>query len=68
MTRVAGVAPANQDAIAKAVVALGSTGPAAVAVAFGFLIAWRLSHDERASLAAAGALAVGTLLWPYATF
>jgi hypothetical protein len=63
-----GMTLGDPDALPKAAVAMGSTVPAAVAVALGFLIAWRLSSDLRASLVAAWALAFGTLLWPYATF
>ncbi|MEO8071091.1 MAG: hypothetical protein ABI652_06790, partial [Acidobacteriota bacterium] len=58
----------DADTIPKAAVAMASTVPAAVAVAFGFLLAWRLSANAEASLRAALALAFGTLLWPYGKF
>jgi hypothetical protein len=68
LATITGLSLGDPDALPKAVVAMASTVPAAVSVAFGFLIAWRLSSDLRASLVAAIALAFGTLLWPYATF
>jgi hypothetical protein len=60
--------PGPPDLVPKAAVALASTIPAAVAVAFGFLIAWRLSQDASAAVVAALALAFGSLLWPYVRF
>ena len=58
----------DPDAVPKAAVALANTIPSAIAVALGYLIAWRLSGHLRASLMAALALAFGTLVWPYAKF
>jgi hypothetical protein len=58
----------DRDTLPKAFVAVASTIPAAAAVGFGFLLAWRLSADARASAVAAFVLAFGTLLWPYAKF
>jgi hypothetical protein len=58
----------DPDALPKAAVALANTIPSAIAVALGYLLAWRLSRNLRASLIAALALAFGTLVWPYARF
>jgi hypothetical protein len=63
-----GTSLGDPDVLPKAAVAMNRTVPAALAVSLGCLLAWRLSRDARASLVAAGALAFGTLLWPYATF
>lgn len=63
-----GTSLGDPDVLPKAAVAMNRSVPAAVSVALGFLLAWQLSRDRRASLLAAGALAFGTLVWPYATF
>ncbi len=47
ISRVRDIAGGDPDVVPKAVVALASTIPAAAAVAFGFLLAWRLSADLR---------------------
>jgi hypothetical protein len=60
--------PGAPDLLPKALVGMASTIPAAVAVAFGFLIAWRLSQDALAAFVAALVLAFGSALWPYAVF
>jgi hypothetical protein len=67
-TRVIGPRLGDPDTIPKAFVAAASTIPAAVAVAFALLLAWRLSSDARSSVLAALVLAFGTMLWPYAKF
>ena len=53
------------DTIPKAIVAMASTIPAAVAVIFGTLLAWRLSASMTASVTSGLLLAFGSLLWPY---
>jgi hypothetical protein len=63
-----GTSLGDPDVLPKAAVAMNRSVPAAVSVALGFLLAWQLSRDRRASLVAAIALAFGTLVWPYATF
>jgi 4-amino-4-deoxy-L-arabinose transferase-like glycosyltransferase len=62
------VALGDPDALPKAAVAMATTIPSAFTVALGFLLAWRLSADRRASLLAAAALGFGTLVWPYSKF
>jgi hypothetical protein len=66
--QVAGARFGDPDTIPKAVVALGSAVAIATAVAFGFLLALRLSGDARASMLAAAALAFATQFWPYSKF
>jgi hypothetical protein len=58
----------DPDTIPKAFVAAASTIPAAVAVAFSLLFAWRLSSNVRSSVLAALVVAFATMLWPYAKF
>jgi hypothetical protein len=65
---VTGLHVGAADTVPKAAVALATTVPAAVAVAVGFLLAWRLSDDVGASVGVALVLAFGTLIWPYARF
>src|SRR5262245_14697518 len=57
-----------EDALMKAIVALGGTVAAAAAVGLSFLLAWRLTGDAPASVKAAAFVAFGTLLWPYSKF
>jgi hypothetical protein len=66
--RVVGGPLGDGDTLPKALVAAASTLPMAAAVAFGFLLACRLSNATRASVAAALILGAGTLVWPYAKF
>lgn len=68
VVRRTGLELGEPDTVPKALVAVASTLSAAVAAAFGFLLAWRLSSRQTASLIAAFVLAFGTLLWPYARF
>jgi hypothetical protein len=64
--RVTGVHVGKDDSLTKAAVALGSAVAAAGTVATMFVLAWMISGDARASVVAAIACAVGSLLWPYA--
>jgi hypothetical protein len=66
--KVTGIRIGDPDTLPKAFVAAASTIPAAVAVGFGLLIAWRLSSDARSSVLTALVLAFGTMMWPYAKF
>ncbi len=66
--RVTGIRIGDPDTLPKAFVAAASTIPAAVAVGFGLLIAWRLSSDARSSVLTALVLAFGTMMWPYTKF
>ncbi len=68
VTSLTGLSLGDPDTLPKAFVAAASTVPAAAAVAFGFLLAWRLSGDAWSSAVTAAVLGFGTLLWPYAKF
>ena len=56
------------DTFTKAAVGMGTTLPAAGCAALVFLFAWRLTSAPGPSLAAAFALAFGTIMWPYSKF
>lgn len=56
---------AHGDEIPKAIVALASTIPAAIAIVFATLLAWRLSGNLTASAITGITIAFGSLLWPY---
>jgi len=58
----------SAEPVLKACVALGSTVAAAAAVAFTFLLAWRLTGSVSASLMCAVLLAFGTPMWLYGKF
>jgi hypothetical protein len=68
MTRAAGGGRDDEEVLAKALVAGANTIPMAIAVAFSFLLAWRLSGHATASALASVVVAIGTLVWPYAKF
>ncbi len=58
----------DPETLSKSFVALGATMPYAVAAAFTFLIAFRLSGHRRSAAVAALMLAFGTMVWPYSKY
>lgn len=68
LQRATGMSIGKADSITKAAVALGSAVAAAGTVAVVFVFAWLVTNRADASLVAALACGLGSLLWPYARF
>ncbi len=66
IVRVTGLRVGKEDSVLKAAVVMGSAVAAAGTVTMVFLLAWLMVGHVRASVIAAAACGVGSLLWPYA--
>jgi hypothetical protein len=67
-SRALGGDPVRQDMMAKAVVALGNTVPAALCVYVMWLFATRWGASHRAAVFVAAVVGFATSLWPYSKF